>query len=686
MRAGILTLGACVAAVTLAMTTTTLSLAVERIGSPAGADVVDSTSALRCRVCEELVGVVRRVADGPGALYIVEKLAIPVCRRAMSKKTVDPGSAACLAPQSSDQCKELCNGMVKSFAPALWHIAVRTKLPSRGLCAHMHMCSPDATLRRPRYEQLVAAAAAAPHLRVQKQSDAQERKSAAVSSSASGAAALRLQRPWLPAIPAHVTQVTDAHVDPLYAPGSRTDCGMPLCCQSRWGTPGEREAETAAPRYGAIECDIPAETLVSTARAMSDALSAAEQSLPRRHGGDGDVDGQAGARPVRLAVYTGDSPPHDIWRQSIASNAAVTKAVATILHESLAGGQLGAAAKAGSVGAVALFPVIGNHEGWPVNLFPGAGDVGPVQEKEGVPSAAQVFQATADAWAEFMHGDSLATSSLRAVGYYTSLAAPGLRVMALHTTAFSSDNPYLSVDSAGAWKQLRWADDVLQYAAESDESVLVIGHAAPPHWRSDLADAFNEMVLRYAGKEHPEGHSILAGFMFGHTHHDEWHVLLSDRSTRGSNSGDSVVGDDGDDDARAVYWVAPAVTPFQSASNPSFRIYDLRLTTESGSLLLDDYVQHRADLRAHAGSRLEWKAVYRWTEAYNQTSAAPRSVARASRGIMKGDGGPGPNLYDTFLANRHGGWPGSAEPPAQIGGELFVDSIAPPRVAHHRHC
>jgi len=668
MRVRALTLAACSAALVLATTTTTLSFAVGAV-STAGATSTDLHDALRCRVCEELVAALRRVADGPGVLFVVEKLAVPVCRRAISRSKVDPGAAACIAPQSSDQCKELCDGMVRSFAPALWHIAVRTKMPSRSLCSHMHMCRAAPSPPPPRYELLrLASVAARLRSRVRAGGDDAEGGAPQRHDSLTGAAlsaAMELQRPWLPTAPDHIAHVTDAHVDPLYAPGSRTDCGMPLCCHSRWGAPAREDTLTAAPRYGAVECDIPEETLISTAGAMGDALRGAEDARTA------DADGVA---RVRLAVYTGDSPPHDIWRQSLASNRGVTRAVASVLLHGLAGSGAG-----GTANASALFPVLGNHEGWPVNLFPGPSDVGPEQEKEGVPTAAQVLGAAADAWADFMHGDSFATSSLRAVGYYTALAAPDLRVLALHTTALSTDNPYLSVDSAGASAQLRWVEDVLRYASRRRERVLVIGHAAPPHWRSDLAGAFNDMVRRYSGQGQFRRRSVFAGFMFGHTHHDEWHVLLPADAPAASADPDG--GRGVPDSARAVYWVAPAVTAFQGASNPSFRIYDLSLGRD-GLLALRDYVQHRADLRAHAGRALEWKAVYRWSAAYNKTSAAPSDVARASVEIMQGS-----SLYQTFLANRHGGWPGAEESAAQIGKELFVHADAKaPAGAPHRHC
>ena len=119
----------------------------------------------------------------------------------------------------------------------------------------------------------------------------------------------------------------------IICPGSPAECDYPLCC-----SPGQARAGAGAGagagRWGEYTCDTPPWTLEAT-------LAHIRDTQP-------DLD---------LVLVTGDLPAHDIWRQSRASNLHTIRIVAEALHKYFPD--------------TPVLPAIGNHEGFPVNMFPG---------------------------------------------------------------------------------------------------------------------------------------------------------------------------------------------------------------------------------------------------------------------------------------------------------------------------
>ena len=58
-----------------------------------------------------------------------------------------------------------------------------------------------------------------------------------------------------------------------------------------------------------------------------------------------------------MIILTGDLPAHDIWLQTQDYNLGTIKIVADALKKYFPG--------------IPVLPAIGNHEGYPVNMFPG---------------------------------------------------------------------------------------------------------------------------------------------------------------------------------------------------------------------------------------------------------------------------------------------------------------------------
>lgn len=126
-----------------------------------------------------------------------------------------------------------------------------------------------------------------------------------------------------------VLQLTDLHFDPYFVPGSRTDCGEPVCCRSIHG-PAQSLATMAGIWGEYTDCDTPFFTI-------ENALQRVSQEHP----------------DVSYWLMTGDLPPHDIWEYSRNE---------TIAHIKFSSWLIDHYSK-----DIGVFPVIGNHEAVPIN-------------------------------------------------------------------------------------------------------------------------------------------------------------------------------------------------------------------------------------------------------------------------------------------------------------------------------
>ena len=124
-------------------------------------------------------------------------------------------------------------------------------------------------------------------------------------------------------------QITDIHFDPYFSPGTRTDCGEPVCCRSNNG-PANSKSSMAGLWGDYMECDTPYFTV--------------ENSLQRIRTRHPDVD---------VWFMTGDLPPHDIWEYNRNETLAHIRFTSWLIDQ--------------YSGDTPVLPVIGNHEAVPIN-------------------------------------------------------------------------------------------------------------------------------------------------------------------------------------------------------------------------------------------------------------------------------------------------------------------------------
>lgn len=197
-----------------------------------------------------------------------------------------------------------------------------------------------------------------------------------------------------------------------------------------------------------------------------------------------------------------------------------------------------------------MFPIIGNHEAHPSNLY------APHWIDDPSLSTRPLYEFLAHTW-NWLPADALAT--IKIGGYYTTLIAKGLRLIVLNNNVCFQYNVWLLLNSSYVSEELQWLHDTLLNAEKNDEHVHVLAHvpSGDRHCFMKWAHEFNRIVQRFSK-------TISAQFN-GHTHKDQFYVYY---------------GPDGAQDQHAinVAWNGGSATSYTNV-NPNYRVYTVE--TES---------------------------------------------------------------------------------------------------------
>ena len=130
--------------------------------------------------------------------------------------------------------------------------------------------------------------------------------------------------------PLRFAVLTDIHTDKKYLPGSKVkDCEKILCCRDDSGM--ATGSEQAAGKWGTADCDLPWRVFESSLSYIKDVIK---------------PDG---------VFWLGDSVPHDLGDLTGDDIANQIKEIANEIQESL--------------GGIKVYPILGNHDSFPMNNF-----------------------------------------------------------------------------------------------------------------------------------------------------------------------------------------------------------------------------------------------------------------------------------------------------------------------------
>ncbi len=225
-----------------------------------------------------------------------------------------------------------------------------------------------------------------------------------------------------------VALVTDIHIDFYYAANSRVDCSVSSCCRVDSGAP--RSDADRAGVWGTLgRCDVPERTVLSGVQFL--------------------------AREVRpdMVLWTGDSMESGSYN---ASKELITRSMLRITEMF----------KRELAHDVPVFPILGNHEGYPVDNF----------DFEHPEAEDWLTGPTAEVWGDWLGPEAI--QEYKARGFYT-MTVPGrprLRVVGLNSLLYAEDNLLTFINSTDPLGQIRWLESVLALAEQQGERVLVLSH------------------------------------------------------------------------------------------------------------------------------------------------------------------------------------------------------------------
>eukprot|EP01135_Chromosphaera_perkinsii_P008700 Nk52_evm33s1444 gene=Nk52_evmTU33s1444 len=399
--------------------------------------------------------------------------------------------------------KLVCPGLVKTYGPDVFFIAAELSIDPQAACEAIGFCglikplSED--LEFDKGEQILNEIGAESAVLINEvNEDLSEKKQQKESD--------RLR----------ILHLSDFHYDKYYVPGTYSKCGSILCCREESAMYGSDVSKAGSwGDYG--YCDVPKWTIES--------LMVHVTSMKDK---------------VDMIFYTGDNPPHDLYEESAKRQLNATQETVDLLSKYFP--------------KTPIYPVYGNHESFPANLF-------------FTPRYTWLTNGLAREW----HGwiDETAAADVRKGGFYSTLIKPGLRLLSINTQTGYRDNYYTLLykkypkEFSLQWK---WVVSTLNQAIRNRERIIIIGHVPPSI--NDATEHFGlvykAIVKRY--RKHIVGH------FFGHVHGDQFQTIRSPIAGK----------------ALGIIFNGPSVTTWGS-KNPTFRIYEL---AGSQSFELLDYKQY----------------------------------------------------------------------------------------------
>lgn len=309
-----------------------------------------------------------------------------------------------------------------------------------------------------------------------------------------------------------IAHITDPHYDPSYQVGSYADCEETNCCRFDQPIPEGADPSVGAGRWGDYRyCDSPWDAVV-------DAFT----QIRRQH------------QNIDYVYFTGDIVDHALWATSVNGIEASVTRINGLLDSTFSG--------------VPIFPVIGNHESHPVNLF--APNTVPTQF-----STQWLYNYLADEWSKWLPAEALNT--VRQGGYYTVLVKTGFRIITINNNDCYTYNWWLIYEPSFPRTQLQWLHDTLLAAEKAGEKVHILAHVPPGD-----STCFKVYSREYRRIVERFWNTISAQFA-GHTHADEFNIFYSRENAN---------------QALNVMWNGGSTTAFNDV-NPNYRMYTMDQST-----------------------------------------------------------------------------------------------------------
>uniref|UniRef100_A0A182W755 Sphingomyelin phosphodiesterase n=1 Tax=Anopheles minimus TaxID=112268 RepID=A0A182W755_9DIPT len=306
--------------------------------------------------------------------------------------------------------------------------------------------------------------------------------------------------------PLTIVHLTDIHYDPEYLVGVNADCKAEACCRTLPDLAPATTA-TAAGYWGDYrDCDTPWHGVV-------DVMEHIRKQHPK----------------IDAIYFTGDIVHHFTWNTSIETNEVAMRQVFDLMKRTFPG--------------VPLYPVLGNHESHPANLY------APHNVDEAFRTS-YLYEFIAEQWDDWLPIEDI-RGTLAEGGYYTVGTPYGVRIIGLNNNPCFVHNFWLFYSLDYFMPQLQWLHDTLLAAEQANERVHILAHV-PSYDDSCFIGwtrEYRKIVERFA--------HIIAGQFNGHSHVDEFNLYYKR-----------------DDPSRAVSvaWNGGSTTTYTKL-NPNYKVF-----------------------------------------------------------------------------------------------------------------
>ncbi|XP_017783886.1 PREDICTED: uncharacterized protein LOC108567753 [Nicrophorus vespilloides] len=355
-----------------------------------------------------------------------------------------------------------------------------------------------------------------------------------------------------------ILQISDIHFDPNYQEGSLANCNQPVCCEFDSGL--VEKPEDAAGKWSEYNsCDTPLDLVHATFRHIN-----------KQHD---DFD---------YVYFTGDIISHRVWATDVYNN---TKDMITILDATYK-----------AFGDIPVFPILGNHEPHPLNVW----------SSEGVTTEAistqWVYNLIAEEWGKWLPEETKET--ILKGGYYTVLVKPGFRIIAINSNVCYTFNWWLLFDEVDPFGQLQWMEGVLNEAEKSGESVHILSHVPSGDSTCHIpwAREFRKIIRRYS--------NTISAIFNGHTHEDEMIIYYDEEEpTKAIN----------------VAFNGASITSYADR-NPSYKVYSID-KSNFNVLDFDEWIFNVTEANLTPHQDPVWYKLYSFKQAYGVDNMEPQSLA-----------------------------------------------------------
>ncbi|XP_066583446.1 sphingomyelin phosphodiesterase-like [Prorops nasuta] len=344
-------------------------------------------------------------------------------------------------------------------------------------------------------------------------------------------------------------QLTDIHYDPKYEVNGNAECGEPACC--RIGQNVTNDKGKLAGYWGDYNhCDSPW-------HAVTDVLD----HINSTH------------KDIEYVYFTGDIIDHGVWETAKDGNVEILTAVYSKIHETF--------------NHTKVFPVIGNHESHPPNVF------APGTIKDDRDSMEWLYRTLADLWIGYGWLPESTRATVLKGGYYTVSPRQGFRIISLNNNLCYVYNWWLFYQPQDPSDQLQWLADTLLKAENDAEFVHILAHIPPGD-----ADCFSTCRREYLKIINRFKHIVTAQFN-GHTHNDELQVIYEAQSLAKPIN---------------VAWNGGSTTTFANL-NPNYKIYSLNVNSMEVKDF-DNWMYNLTQANETPDQRPKWYKSYSFKEEY----------------------------------------------------------------------